>query len=1293
MNDANEQHHSIKEMIFDVQLNSENEAFRFQRGFSDLVKAKLLAITEKVFNDLAPADQLIKIRSLTIDLETVELQKFENDIPDLYEKRLREVLRSLLFRLKGVAYSAVDDASVTSPEVGLSQLLSFFLRTGTIPWWAKSTWQAYLKQQKFGSQETFTIGRLFEIVFERNPDLFSQLIERYQTQPMLLYRLADQIPDKQLLRVIKLISPEKAAVYERIIQDIAKVSTPRLLTLHHSQARVLAWQIFFLNWDQNNEVALVEMVVEKFFSMIHQKVSETAQYMLKLNLEKHQFQTSLGSSLRRFTGETVGQALFTSETKTLQLLQQIVSEQEARMLQNFVKRLLEVAPNLPIKAVWDFTLDYLSENRGQTLNLRNLVSQVLPQLTSEWRGVAQKLQVELDHHLFIVGEFDQASFNQVIESNATNVIHFLRQILESEQAIWAEKYGNELAQTLGKPITSVWEILLEIFWENRKKTFSRDSFLKASFPRVWKNLVKVIPLRSDIPALKDQKMWEKTPLEVIARLSETVPNFTEVKADFWEKELKSPQVSSTTPTASQQELEEARFKERKKRLNQAFNDGKIREFVEQILPGQAIWLEQYADALYRVIGLDKLVIWELVLEELWAKRSETGSFNQRSFMIGSFSRIIQYISPTTSSSTSHTSLDTSPSSTSLPPASAGASPDEKTQANVQRWQQVKVWIEQLAQSFPSFAQIQEEARIARYYEGVSLKREELIAQPVSRDIREVIEKLFTKGILPASAQIQRQLGAFLRRPLVSMEETITNLIDIALTQTDFSLSQLLEPVVLQRLMEQTSPAFVQALFEQLKTIDTSLSLPDLTSIASQLQQGLTAEVLAKEGSEKRKQTENDLDTLVYYLQHFLQSGTLPISASIIPDSSASPTASTDATKDISTNTRNSYIRQWLYDLRNKYPEDFQQFILALGAIDVDILISAVPEASGWIQEVWQKVTKTYQAAQRDGKGDPQSTENQAGGQAGTDQTTRDGQQIDSQSTQEGQSQTREGDLQDETEEERIRRERIRQAREREQRGESQDDSEDSQYKQTASEKEKEEEERIRQEKERQRKQQQSEEEKERERLERETFERIKAEILQSAKAPKQDLSDQVLYVDNAGLVILHPYLIRLFDMLKLTQSTTIERPSKKNPQKMVKKTEVVFKGEPERERAVYVLQYLASKNEEAEEHELALNKVLCGMELTSPFISGKITLTDEEKETCESLLTAVVQNWTILKDSPVDMLRGSFFMREGRLEMQSTEWKLKVEETGVDVLLQHLPWSIGMVKLPWMENVLNVEWM
>ena len=1375
MNDANEQHHSIKEMVFDVRLNSEDEAFNFQRGFSDLIKNKLMSITEKIFDELAPPDQLVKINSLTIDLETVELKRFEKDIPELYEKQLRETLGSLLFRLKGITYSAVDDASTANPEISLSQLLSFFLRTGTIPWFAKSTWQTYLKQKGLGSEVAFSIGRLFEIVFEKNPELFSQLIERHQTEPMLLYRLADQIPNHQLLQVIKLISPEKITIYERILQDIAKVSNPRLLTLHHSQARVLVWQTFFLNWEQNNETVLVDAVVEKLFSMIQQKSSEGAQYILQLNLERHQLQTNLAQSLKKFTSDTPSVALFTSKTKTLQLLQQIVSEKEGRMLQAFVKRLMEIAPGLPLEEVWGLTLDYLSENRGQPLQLSHLVTQVLPQLTSEWRNIVQKLQIELEHHLFTVEEFDQAIFNDVIESNATNVIHFLGQILQPEQATWANQYGNQLAQALGKPITSVWEVLLEIFWENRKKTFSRDTFLKQSFLRVWKKLVKVVPVNSPIPALNDKKMWERPPIEVIQRLSETVPGFSEVKTKFWTEELKSPETSDQPLTESQQELEEVRLKERKQRLNQALNEGKIREFMEQVLPGQSIWLEQYVAAVYRVIKLDKIVVWELILEELWEKRAETGGFNQRTFLIGSFSRIMTFVSSkaqtffppaaapdlsSTSTSASSTSDVASPSlasdASSVDASSAEAAATAQTRANIQRWKQIKIWIEQLAQNFPSFAQVQEEASIARYYEGIHLKREEIITQPIGRDIREIVEKLFTKGILPAAAQTQRQLGIFLRRPLISMEETITNLVEFAITQTDFSVSQLLEPLVLQRFIEQTTPTFVQELLTRLQTIDPNLSIPDLASIASQMRgaqehiqmedkdqlekdrldkdpqeqdpsendlskdqlakdKQLEDELLARQRSQGQSfqnkqlridQLENDQDALVYYLQYFLQSGTLPDSLGINIVTDATTGASTDKDtgtgtdttqntgvgigkevdantgtgtgtgkeagkgadlniiRNLSTSDKNYYVRQLLVVLRNKHPEDFQRLILALGTTDVDRLINAVPEASKWISEVWQKTTDDYQTSSQGRSG--QATDDQASsdGRQTTDSEDRRQSSTD-QKNREGSSRTDDDSTTNQTEEERKR----QQAQQRAQELQS-------------------EEERAKKER-----QQQTTEEKEKERLERETFERIKQEILESTRQPKQELTNEVLYVENAGLVILHPYLIRLFEVLKLTESVTKEQPSKTNPQKTTKKTQVDFKGDAERERAVYVLQYLASKSEAAEEHELVLNKILCGMEVTTPFASGKVTLTDEEKETCDGLLAAVVQNWTVLGDSPPDMLRGSFFMREGRLEMKSADWRMKVEESGIDVLLQQLPWSIGMVKLPWMETMLNVEWM
>lgn len=1120
MSDANEQHHSIQEMVFDVQFNSEEEAFRFQRGFSDLAKEKLLAITEKVFNELAPVHQLVKIKSLTIDLETIDYQKFEADIPELYELRLREALRGILFRLKGTTYSAVDEASITSPALGMTQLLSFFLKTGTIPWWAKSTWQAYLKQEQLGLEEPFTVGKLFTIVFEKNPELFSQLIARHQEDASLLYRLADQIPDKQLLSVIQANSIEQELTYKRILEDVEKLSTPRLLTLHHSQVRALVWQVFFLNWEQDNETSLVKMVVEKLFSLVNKQVPEIAQYLLQINLKKHRFKTSLAQALKQLTNQTSEKVIAVSETKIEQLLRQVASEQETRMLVSYVKRLLEVAPTLKPKEVWALVIDFLSENKGKRLNLQILSTQILPQLTPQWQQVIQRLQIKLNPNLLTIQDFDPGTVN--ITGN--NIANFLKQILTTEQALWVEQYGKLLIEYLDKPMEKVWEILLEVLWENRHKAFTRETFLQLSFPRIWKQLVPIISIGSDVAALQGQKMWEKAPLDVIGQLNQQVPGFAEIDMNYWQETLKisSSDAMSTTDrisTGDRTSIGErvssttsknkgALYQEQKERFTKAYSQGNIRQFIEQLLPGQSIWLEQYVETLGQIMTLDKKVIWELIIDEIW--ENHTKIFDKRLFLIGSFGRLV----------------------------------DKQSKDIAATWTQIKYWIGQIIQSFPEFAQIQEEALLNKHYDGVTQKRDELVTQPVSQDIQRIITNLFTKGILPAAAQIQRQLGMFLQRPMVSMEETIINLIETALNQTSYTLETLLKPLILQRLVEQTSQEFVEQLLEQLKSLDANLEIPDLSTLST-----LTAQVNISDIS-------NDVDALVYYLQYYLRYQESP-----------SP---------------NLEIKQLVSIFRERYIADFESFVLALSTTDIDLLVKVVPEMVEWVQEVWQKTSSSFATTVAD------DTEEKA--------------------------------------------------------------------------------------------------------QERETFERIKAEIFKSAEEQKRQLIDQAVYVENAGLVILHPYLVRLFEMLKFTETTTTERPSKKDPQKIVKKKEVKFKGDVERERAVYVLQYLATKTETAEEHALTLNKILCGMDITAPFASGKVTLTDEEKETCENMLEAVVQNWTVLQDSPPDMLRGSFFMREGRLELKPSNWRLKIEETGVDMLLHQLPWSIGMIKLPWMENVLNVDW-
>ncbi|MNN25600.1 hypothetical protein D3C81_1390780 [compost metagenome] len=49
-------------------------------------------------------------------------------------------------------------------------------------------------------------------------------------------------------------------------------------------------------------------------------------------------------------------------------------------------------------------------------------------------------------------------------------------------------------------------------------------------------------------------------------------------------------------------------------------------------------------------------------------------------------------------------------------------------------------------------------------------------------------------------------------------------------------------------------------------------------------------------------------------------------------------------------------------------------------------------------------------------------------------------------------------------------------------------------------------------------------------------------------------------------------------------------------------------------------------------------------------------------------------------------------MRPGRLERRGDGWLLSVESSGIDILLQDLPWTLSRVRTPFMQSMLSVDW-
>ncbi|WP_423147177.1 contractile injection system tape measure protein [Rubrolithibacter danxiaensis] len=169
------------------------------------------------------------------------------------------------------------------------------------------------------------------------------------------------------------------------------------------------------------------------------------------------------------------------------------------------------------------------------------------------------------------------------------------------------------------------------------------------------------------------------------------------------------------------------------------------------------------------------------------------------------------------------------------------------------------------------------------------------------------------------------------------------------------------------------------------------------------------------------------------------------------------------------------------------------------------------------------------------------------------------------------------------------------------------------------------------------------------------------------------LTREDVYITNAGLILLHPFLQPLFLTLGLIDSQN------------------QFKTMGAAKKATVLLYYLQNGTLEYIEWEMAFNKIICGLQLDE-VIPENIILSGYEMQECNTLLQTVADYWEALKGASVEALQNTFLIRPGKIVWREGYWLLQVERTGVDVLLERLPWSFNTVKLPWLETLIYTEW-
>lgn len=159
------------------------------------------------------------------------------------------------------------------------------------------------------------------------------------------------------------------------------------------------------------------------------------------------------------------------------------------------------------------------------------------------------------------------------------------------------------------------------------------------------------------------------------------------------------------------------------------------------------------------------------------------------------------------------------------------------------------------------------------------------------------------------------------------------------------------------------------------------------------------------------------------------------------------------------------------------------------------------------------------------------------------------------------------------------------------------------------------------------------------------------------------------WINNAGLVLVAPFLPTLFERTHIAVDGSIQHPGE----------------------ALQMLAYLDLGEDGQYAVDLNLYKVLCGIEIRER-IHLPYSLTQSLREACDEMLEALIGQWPVLKNTTPNGLREAFFHREGKLEYDLNGYCLSVENKAQDILLGHLPWGIGVIKLPWMPRPIYTDW-
>ena len=189
--------HLIETTEIDLHFKSEELAFEMQSELDGIVKQTLIPVMKEVFDNFSNGDNILRIPLLEIDLGTVKLTDFRNELPRLLKEKLSEWFSGI--NIHNYDYAEISSSPENQTFHSLTarcDLVCYFLLHGYLPWHAITSFSS-IEQDLF--QLLDESPQLLLRFFENTPHK-STVAERLSTQfsAPLIYRLLELLTEKEV---------------------------------------------------------------------------------------------------------------------------------------------------------------------------------------------------------------------------------------------------------------------------------------------------------------------------------------------------------------------------------------------------------------------------------------------------------------------------------------------------------------------------------------------------------------------------------------------------------------------------------------------------------------------------------------------------------------------------------------------------------------------------------------------------------------------------------------------------------------------------------------------------------------------------------------------------------------------------------------------------------------------------------------------------------------------------------------------------------------------------------------